>query len=197
MDPDQVTGIVLSGGKSSRMGQDKGLCMFRGKPLIEYVVDVISPFCGEIIIGANQDSYQRFDHRVVPDRIEGIGPAGGILSCLSASNSEHNLVVSCDIPMISQGLIGHIFSSVQNFDAVIPIYKNQVEPMCAYYNHRVVDHFEKSVGQGQYKLQDIIKGINTRYVHIHDQLGFYTEHLFYNVNTISDLELLEKQFSKK
>ena len=75
-----ITGIILSGGKSLRMGQDKGLMSLDGKFMIEHVIDHIKPLCKQILISANQEEYHKFGYPVVRDEIKDIGPAGGIVS---------------------------------------------------------------------------------------------------------------------
>ena len=58
----EVTGIILSGGKSSRLGEEKGLALFQNKPLITYAIDILTPVCDDIVISANNqlDDYAKF-----------------------------------------------------------------------------------------------------------------------------------------
>ena len=85
-----LTAIILSGGKSTRMGQDKGLMEIKGKPMIQYVIDNITPVCSQIIISANQDEYKKFGYPVINDNIMDTGPAGGIGSSLPLSSNDKN-----------------------------------------------------------------------------------------------------------
>lgn len=100
---DEITGIILAGGKSSRMGKDKGLCDFKGKALVSYAIETLRPLCGNLMISANYfpEKYAEFDLPVIADEVKNIGPMGGILSCLKQSHTQHNLVLSCDTPFVT------------------------------------------------------------------------------------------------
>ena len=73
-----ITGIVLSGGKSSRMGKEKGLCLLHDKPLVKYSIDVLKKVCHPIILGANREEYIKFGLPVVKDEINNIGPISNL-----------------------------------------------------------------------------------------------------------------------
>jgi molybdopterin-guanine dinucleotide biosynthesis protein A len=196
-DSKNITGIVLSGGQSSRMGRDKGLCLLHGKPLAGYVINVIRPFCDSLIISANNRDYDDFGYRVVPDLITGIGPAGGIYSSLAASMTEHNLVISCDMPLVSPGLISFILDQSDGFEAVIPVFNGHPEPLCAYYRQHVYKTFSASIEKGMLKIQDIIKGLNVRMIDIVPELDFYRPDLFINLNSLTELQALEEKIREK
>ncbi|HPG34509.1 MAG TPA: molybdenum cofactor guanylyltransferase, partial [Lentimicrobium sp.] len=73
----QITGIVLAGGKSTRMGTDKGLMIFQGKPLVMYSIDLLSMFCGRILISSNNPEYAKFGYEIIADELPGAGPMAG------------------------------------------------------------------------------------------------------------------------
>ena len=87
----------MAGGKSSRMGTDKGLMTFQGKRLVEYAIELLQPFCSEIIISTNQAGYEGFGFKTVSDVYRDCGPVGGLHAALSESNYDYNLIVSCRI----------------------------------------------------------------------------------------------------
>jgi molybdopterin-guanine dinucleotide biosynthesis protein A len=66
-----ITGIILAGGKSLRMGTDKGLVIFRDKPLVQYSIDLLGQFCDRILISSNNKAYSVFGYEIVPDQMEG------------------------------------------------------------------------------------------------------------------------------
>jgi len=78
----KITGSILAGGESRRMGTEKGLVDFRGKPMIAYAVDAFLPYCDQILISANNASYNYLGFQVVKDEFPDSGPLGGIYSCL-------------------------------------------------------------------------------------------------------------------
>ena len=77
-----ITGVILAGGKSSRMGFDKGLAILNGKPMIQYVIDVFEKLGLDIIIISNSPGYETFGYPIYNDLIPEKGPVGGIYTCL-------------------------------------------------------------------------------------------------------------------
>ncbi len=187
----KITGIVLSGGKSSRMGSEKGLCLLHNKPLVEYAIDVLKKICDPIIIGANLEDYLEFGLPVIRDEIKDIGPIAGIYSCLKTSKSEHNFVLSCDMPLISQELVQYIVSMAKGYDAVIPMFNGFPEPLCAYYNSSSIKKFATSIEKGIYKIQITAKALNTNFLTIDTSLPFYHKDMFLNVNALKELNQVE------
>jgi len=118
-----VTGIILAGGKSSRMGAEKGLQELCAKPLIHYAIEVLSGLCNTIIISSSSEAYKSLGHKVVADVIPGIGPMGGIYSALQQSKTEENLVLSCDLPFVSQELMSYILEYSMGYCVVFIIYQ--------------------------------------------------------------------------
>jgi len=192
MDENQLTGIILSGGKSSRMGREKGLVNFRGKPLISYSIEALKQLTGTIIIGANNnlEEYKKFGFDVVNDEVEGIGPMGGLLSTLRYSTTDKNLVVSCDTPFINSGLLQYLMRYMQDYDIVAASHGNgKTEPLCAIYSRNVIPVMEKKVNDGVFKLRSIFQEVRFRALRVDTSLPFYMNRLFYNVNIPEDLNI--------
>ncbi|HEY9115823.1 MAG TPA: molybdenum cofactor guanylyltransferase, partial [Bacteroidales bacterium] len=180
MKKSEITGIVLSGGKSSRLGTEKGLARYGGKPLVAYSIDALKPLCGEILLSANNEleNYSRFGLRIVQDEIEGVGPMGGLLACLKQSQTRFNLVLSCDIPFVESELLSYLLSQIENEQVLVPVNGNGlIEPLCGYYNTNVISQLEESVHSGNYKLLDFFKKINLKKVLIDRKLPFFNEQL--------------------
>jgi molybdopterin-guanine dinucleotide biosynthesis protein A len=186
-DKDEITGIVLAGGKSTRMGEDKGLMELNNKPLIDYSIEVLSKVCDELIIGANSLEYQRFGFPVIPDEIKGIGPIGGIFSCLKASLTQDNVVLSCDIPLITQPVVELLLSKRKDYQIVVPVVNGFPEPLCAYYHSSVINGLHDLINRDIYKLQYAIKQFRTKFLPLDSKLSFYNEMLFSNINSSKDL----------
>ncbi len=192
-----VTGIILAGGKSSRMGTEKGLQELCGKPLITYAIRVLSGFCSEIIISSSSDAYQSFSFEVVADEFPGIGPMGGIYSALKHSKTEKNLVLSCDLPFVSEELMSFILENSAGYQVAVPWLGNQhYEPLCGFYNISLLDRIESYIQNGNYKLPDLFEEISINRLIISSSLEFYKEHLFLNVNSKSDLATAENVMSR-
>ena len=132
-----ITGIVLAGGKSSRMGTDKGMMMLNGKRFIDHIFNALVPVVDTVMIIANNDNYHRFNYPVYEDIIKDCGPMGGIYTGLVKSQTEKNIVVSCDIPFITTDTLSYIISRIDNSDIIIPEHEGKLEPLCAIYKKNV------------------------------------------------------------
>ncbi|MBN2175805.1 MAG: molybdenum cofactor guanylyltransferase [Bacteroidales bacterium] len=194
---DQITGIILCGGKSSRMGKDKGLCLLNNEPLVKYVIRILKIACDALLIGTNDNNYETFGIPVVPDHFKGIGPIGGIYSCLQASSTDRNIVLSCDMPLITVELVRFIIEQPGNPDAIVPLFEGLPEPLCALYHKRTIPKIKYSIEKGDYKIQDVLNLLNTRYVVIDSELTWSHKDLFYNINSADDLDRIEQRLRSK
>ncbi len=191
----EVTGIILAGGKSSRMGRDKGLCEFNGKALVEYAIETLRPLCGNLIISANYypEKYSRYNIPVLADEIKNIGPMGGIYTCLKVSKTEHNLILSCDTPFVGTLLLKHLLKNVGKEQIITPAHhKFLVEPLSAYYATNVLNEIEKSIDDGDYKLINLFKKVKFKSVPVDGFFSFYNENSFLNINRPEDLAAAEQ-----
>jgi molybdenum cofactor guanylyltransferase len=187
------TGIILAGGKSSRLGKDKGLLELCGKKLIEIAIENLSSVCNRILISSNSDGYAKFGMEVVPDRISNIGPMGGIYSSLSVSITETNLVFAVDLPFINEGILRYLLDQSWEVQVAVPWSgKEHYEPLCACYNRSVLPIMEKFINRGNYKLPDLYKKIKLNRLIIDERLPFFTPNLFQNINSLSDLAKTKK-----
>jgi molybdopterin-guanine dinucleotide biosynthesis protein A len=117
----RVSGIILAGGASQRMGRDKALIDFGGAPLIARVIERVQPLCAEVMIVANErDAYAPFGVPVIGDVYPGKGSLGGIFSGLQAARESHALAVACDMPFLNAALLRYLIALAPSFDVVIP-----------------------------------------------------------------------------
>ncbi len=191
----EVTGIILAGGRSSRMGKDKGLCLFRDKPLVAYAIEILQPLCGRLMISANHypEKYAAFHLPVIPDEKPGIGPMGGIYTCLKKSTTRHNLVLSCDTPFVSGDVFRLLLDEAEkNYQVVCPAHETfLIEPLSAYYNTNVLGELEIAIARNEFKMMQFFKRVRFHSVPVDRRLSFFHEGLFLNLNTPEDLEKAE------
>jgi molybdopterin-guanine dinucleotide biosynthesis protein A len=187
-----MTSIILAGGKSLRLGQSKFLVTIGGKSLIQWVVDRLTVLSTEIIIATAHgqaipcSSAARI--RMVADIYPGKGPLGGIYSGLIASSSARAIVVGCDTPFLSAGLLEHMTQTSPAFDVVVPRIKDKVEPLCAVYSKNCVAHIQELLRQDELRIIELFPMVKVRYVEEDEIDSFDPEHLsFFNVNTQADL----------
>ncbi len=114
---ERVAAVVLAGGQGRRMGgADKGLVDYRGRPLVEWVLDAVAPQVGEVVISANRnlEHYAAYGHRVLADTLPGFpGPLAGVLAALDAVSAEWLLVVPCDTPHLPKDLALRLLGAAQ------------------------------------------------------------------------------------
>lgn len=190
---EEVTGIILAGGKSSRLGQNKGLAHFRSRPLVSYAIKTLEPICSEIIISANNDleEYQKFGLEIITDELQNIGPMGGLVACLKKSTTRFNFVMACDTPFVNSDLFVYLLNNIENFQMAIPEHGDgMLEPLIGCYTTNILWYLEEAVKAGDYSLRGLMKKIRIKKVIIDPELPFFHENLFFNVNTPKELESL-------
>ncbi|QNK63686.1 NTP transferase domain-containing protein [Pedobacter sp. PAMC26386] len=99
----KLYGLVLAGGQSTRMGHDKGLINWHGKPQREYMADLLMPFCQKVLISCRADQLEEIEKRNykgLPDIYPDSGPLGAILSAFTQKENVAWLIVACDLPLI-------------------------------------------------------------------------------------------------
>ncbi|MBN1821339.1 MAG: molybdenum cofactor guanylyltransferase [Prolixibacteraceae bacterium] len=182
----ELTGIILSGGKSLRMGADKAFIPFREKLLIEHSIEILKPFCSEILISANSEKYSSFGYKIVPDEIAGCGPIGGIYSALKKSTSLWNLIISCDTPFISNELITRLKGSVGDFDCLIPAYAGNKEPLVSMFHKKCLPDISEHIKAGNFKMHTLLEKLNCLEIDVSDLVQKKPD-LFANFNSPEDI----------
>jgi molybdopterin-guanine dinucleotide biosynthesis protein A len=183
-----ITGIVLAGGKSKRMGTDKTFAKLNGKPLIQHALDLLSPFCNHIIISSNNPELKKFGFPVIHDDIPDCGPIGGIYSCLKKSETEWNLILSVDSPKVKPEFIQLLINQTKNYDAIVPVHNNGKEPLIALYHKKSLSKIKKAINSGAYKMHSLLSELQVNYV---DAQGWVNQfpNIFQNINKQEDLGL--------
>jgi molybdopterin-guanine dinucleotide biosynthesis protein A len=173
-----ITGIILAGGRSSRMGTDKAFTKIGDKTLIENTCGLLKKYCIEILISANKKINETISGQcVIPDEREGLGPIGGIYSCLKHSGTINNLVVAVDIPFINHGLIQFLLANTDDNELVIPFTGvGKVEPLCAVYKKSVLPYLEKMIAEKDLKVQNLMNYCKSKKLPVTKELKFYDEH---------------------
>ncbi len=190
-----ITGIILAGGKSSRMGSEKGLIQYQGKAMIVYAIELLKPLCNELLISANSDAYHHLGYQVVADEIPDAGPMGGIYSCMKQAKNEVCLVLSCDMPLIQVEALTVILEYIADFDAALPRHGDGFyEPLCAAYRKSLIPAFEKRIRAKTFKMLDLIKNCEANILTVSEDSKLKPS-LFYNINSKKDLMFLEDKIN--
>jgi molybdopterin-guanine dinucleotide biosynthesis protein A len=195
----KVTGIILAGGKNSRIGTEKAFLQLKPKiSLIQNTISLFKKIFPEIIIVTNSPLlYQKFGTKVVEDLLKDKGPLGGIFTGLSFSTCQHSFVIACDMPSPQIELIKYIASQPEEYEVVIPELKGKAESLFARYSKNALPVIFSHLLCNDLKIQHILKNlkvlkISSRKIKRFDPL-FQS---FFNLNTIEDLKKARKLFSR-
>ncbi|MFD0988910.1 molybdenum cofactor guanylyltransferase [Mariniflexile jejuense] len=189
MNKKNITGIILSGGKSSRMGTDKGFLLFENKPFIQHSINALKPLVSEIIIVSNNANYDVFKLKRVEDSIENAGPVAGIYSGLNESKTEYNIILSCDIPLISSEILKKLINAIDDVSEVIQIESDgKTMPLIALYKKSCEETFLKLLKKGERKLQVVVNTCQVKNVTLHEADACFIK----NINTKNDLKAIIK-----
>jgi len=197
-----MTSIILAGGKSSRLGRNKALQVIEGKSLIQWVIDRLAILSTEIIIatahGKAIPCSSAVEIKTVADIYHGKGPLVGIYSGLIASSSSRAIVVGCDTPFLSVGLLEYMTQLCSTFDVVVPRIGKKVEPLCAVYSKNCLVPMQGLLEQNELRISALFSMIRVRYIEEAEINRFDPEHLsFFNINSQDNLEKARKRAARK
>jgi len=181
----EISGYILAGGKSSRMGTNKALLLVNDEPLLIRVKNVLEPFCKSIAVSGQNSDYDNLNIEMVPDLYDGCGPVSGILSSLKHSATNWNLLVSVDTPFVNKELLQLLISKIGHYDCIVPEHEGGIEPLIGLYSREILPQLEEAINKGDYKLQRILSKLNTCYVDCNFLIKKYPR-LFFNVNHPGD-----------
>lgn len=189
-----VSGVVLAGGQSRRLGRDKAVELLGGQPMIRRVLERVAGLTSEnIVVVADQARGDALplleDTRVVLDVYPGMGSLGGIFSGLAAAENEWAMVTACDMPFLNADLLGHLVSLREGADVVAPVVEGRPEPTHALYSKECLPFIGERLRAEELKITGFYDEVRVRYVEEREILRFDPELLsFFNVNSPQDLE---------
>lgn len=155
---EQITAVILAGGMGRRMGgQDKGQLQLQGQPLIEYVLNAISPQVKTILINANrhQENYASYGYPVLADMLEGYqGPLAGFAAGMQAAQTRYIVTVPCDGPLLASDLVYRLYTSlnVNNADIAVAHDGNRMQPVYALMSTSLLPSLELFLEAGHRKI---------------------------------------------
>ena len=183
-----ITGIILAGGKSSRMGTDKGFLILNEKPFIQHSIDALKPLVSEIIIVSDNPDYDILGCKRVLDTIKDAGPVAGICSGLEASATNYNLVLSCDIPLIKTEILEKLIANTDTDSDIIQIESNgKTMPLIALYKKQCSTVFSNLLKNDERRLRMAVNQCRVKNI----PLNYNDNHATMNVNTKEELKQLE------
>lgn len=192
--PYPVTGAILAGGRSRRMGRDKAGLLLGGQRLIAWGLGALRPLVAEVLVIANDPApFADLGIRVVPDTLPGVGPVGGIHAALAASTLPHVFCLACDMPFAQPAVIGYLCQLAPGFDVVVPWSGRGYEPLHAVYGRACLPVIEAMLRAGERRMEAAFPAMRTRRVEPAElqRLDPALEG-FFNINTEADLEAAQR-----
>ncbi len=205
---DNVTGIILSGGTSSRMGRDKALLPLEGITVIEYITNLMRTIFKDVILITNTiDKYKFLNIPLFEDIFKVGGPLAGIHSGLANSQTDDNFILSCDMPLIKEGIIKSIIEFAT--DKPITICKSEgfLQHLAGRYSKSVLPAAEKllvreteNIGDRKQKhrakVYSLLHKVGSEILEA-EELPDYNPSTFFNMNNTKDYEKIIAYFNNK
>jgi molybdopterin-guanine dinucleotide biosynthesis protein A len=190
-----ISGAILAGGKSTRMGRDKAVLEVGGKRLIDRLVDGLQQIFPEVMIVANTPGpYDNLGVRVIPDLIPDLGGLGGIYTATTIASQPWVFVMACDMPFFNPGLIRYLASLTSDWDAVVP-YSDDWEPLHALYGKTCLPHMERQIQCGTLKVAGFFPHVRVRRVGIEELTPYDPQGLsLFNMNTPEEFARAEERW---
>lgn len=195
IDKELITGLILAGGRGSRMGHvDKGLQPFRGTPMALHVMLRLSPQVGDLMINANQNlaPYESFGAPVWPDEFGAFaGPLAGLQTGLNHCGTPYLVTTPCDTPFLPTDLVARLLAALQAADADLAVAvtgagpSRQPHPVCCLLKTTLLPQLSNYLQDGGRKVDGWYAGLKTVEVQFDDETAFR------NINTLEELRKFE------
>ncbi len=188
-------GFVLVGGHSTRMGRDKALLEFQGSTLAGRIAECVRRVAGNVTLIGRPERYRELGYTVIPDRVPGCGPLGGVYTALSASHAEWNLMVACDMPLVTTEFLEALFSNAESGPSTVDCVVSELttagsesatpgapeasrlDPLCAVYHRRCATAARRAIDRRILKMHDFLSTLRLRRYPVADPA------LLSNINT--------------
>lgn len=161
---ERLDGVVLAGGRSRRLGLDKGLVRFGGVPLLRIVVERVAQVCREVVVAVDRpDRYEGLGlpARLVADESPGLGPLSGLQVGLRTCRTEHVLVAACDLPFLNMELLRHMARLPRSYQALVPWRDGRWQPLHAIYARSCLEAVD-AMAAGGGSMQELLGRLNVR-----------------------------------
>ena len=194
-----ITVAIQAGGRSLRMGCNKGLLPLAGKPMIEHLLERVDGLGDEILITTNMpQDYSSPGVKLVADAVPGAGTPAGLQTALSAAQGASVLVLACDMPFVSRPLLQHLIRLAPNADVVIPKHGGNYEPLHAVYNkHNCLLALEAALEAGEKRMISFFPHVQVAIVGEAELARLDPKgSSFFNINSPEELDQAERMLAE-
>jgi len=184
----EITAFILAGGKSQRMGTDKGMLPLNGKSFINHICEALKPVVGDnIVIVSSNAAYDFLGYTRIEDMVSDKGPVGGIYTALKQSKTKLNIILSVDVPMISAELLLWMLKNHEDSFLMTQVQvKDKTSPLIAVYDRAIKTVFEEHLASNQLKLRQLIDDVNHQTLTVPEKWS----HQVKNINTQEEYQNL-------
>jgi molybdopterin-guanine dinucleotide biosynthesis protein A len=193
----QLSGFVLAGGKSTRMGRDKASVTLNGLTLLQHALAALREVCRDVAILGKQELYGTLGP-VYEDIFSGCGPLGGIHAALSSSKTQFNLIIGVDTPFLAPEFLSYMAERATDSQAVVttPEIDDYTQPLCTVYSLDFRSIAEEALRLGNYKIVPLFPKDRTLVIKESELRQFaFAADMFENLNTPEDLARAQRRFS--
>ena len=186
-----ITGIILAGGKNSRMGDNKAFLEIDGISLIEKTINIYRHIFNEIIVVTNDPlAYIEFaDAVIVTDIYKNKGPMGGIYTGLFYAKYSYAFVAACDMPFLNKDFIIYLIEQNGKHDVIVPELPEGFQSLHAIYSRKCLSHLKRMIEADKLKISEFYKEIRLLSIKEEKIKTFNKDgRLFFNINTPKDLK---------
>lgn len=187
---DKMTGIILAGGKSVRMGTDKGLLSLNGKPFISHICEVLKSIVGDniIIVSSNPD-YDFLGYTRIEDLIADKGPVGGLYTGLQHSKTKTNIILSVDVPFVTAELLQWMLINHSDSYMLTQLQtKDKTSPLIGIYDRSMRIVLGEHLAGNQLKLREVVADVDHQTLSVPEKWIDQTA----NINTQEDYQNIKK-----
>jgi len=192
--PEDVTGVILVGGRSSRMGRDKALLPLGGKSLFDKALSTLKSGLRDVLlVGDRPERFEKHGLKVIPDIYPG-SALGGLYTGLLQAETPYVFASACDLPFSSPRILRYMMSIRDGFDVVVPLSGIHPEPLFALYHKNCLHSMVRMLEAENYRIRELYPHVRVRFVPGEELAGIDNDaRVFTNVNTVEEYEALPKE----
>ncbi len=185
---EKISVVILSGGKSSRMGQDKARLSFHGQSFVDHIAEEMGQSDEILFSVKNESDFPEIELKHIEDQYPGCGPLAGIHSALKACRNPWLFVIACDTPFIRWKNVEELYSFTQGQKssyAIIPKEEDgRLHVLCGLYHKNMLDRLDYLLSHGIYRVRQALDENHTLYIPVEEFTGYETS--FKNINTMDE-----------
>ena len=190
-----LTGIILSGGKSIRMGENKAFIEIEGVPIIDRIHTLFGNLFQEVVIVTNQrDLFLDLEAKIYSDLIPHRGVLGGLYTGLFFSSFRYSFCVACDMPFLKEAVIQYLIKNIEDYDVIVPKTNDGLQPLHAIYSKNCLGPIKQIIEQEKYKITDLYPMVKVRIIEEKEWIDLDPmAESFININTPEELVHVTKR----